>query len=839
MLMLFTVSSISMKYIKTILFAAIFIVSCLSAPKSQAQSIPQNLSNVDVNQLTDTQIRQYMQQAQLAGLTDNQLIAQAQNRGMSDQQIQLLQDRVNSIRTKDGTTVSSATGGLDSSARSSRRLNYRPDTAGNGKEPVDAYDAFRPKIFGANLFRNKNIKFEPNLKMATPINYILGPDDQLLVSVYGKSVANWKLDVTPEGNVNLPGIGVVNVAGKTIEQVTTLIKMKLVANNYAIGNGTNVQISLGNIRSIRVIMTGQLVRPGTYTLPSLATAFTALYSAGGPSDNGSFRQINIIRNNHIIRHLDIYDFLTKGDQKDNISLQDQDIIQVPTYRTRVELAGEVKIPGLFEVLPGETLNDILNFAGGFSDQAYTARIKIIQISDQQKKLTDVVENDYKSYTPLRGDKYIIDRILDRYTNRVTITGAVFRPGQYELQKGLTVSGLIANAGGVKEDAFAGHGNITRLNPDNSKQIIPFNINDIINKKAAEIYLLREDSLSIVSIFDLRDKYEVSIKGEVRKPGRFAYADSMTVSDLIIKAGGFAEGASAKRIEVARRVNNSDPTAKGSFVAQVFSVNVDEKLTVEASGFVLKPFDIVSIYGLPGYEKQRIVRVNGEVLYPGYYTIQKKNEKISDIIARAGGLSASADVEGGTLKRSNIAILGVDKNKADTAALEKERVDRLNRLKRNFKDSTQTADATAQRNNYVGIDLKSILAQPGSSIDLLIEDGDEIRVPKQQQIVRVNGEVLYPSAVVYSESKSFMDYVLNAGGYSPEALKRGAYVVYPNGTVKGTRKFLFFNNHPSVRPGSEIYVPKKPAPRGDVGQQILAYSTGLVSLLAIILGITKL
>jgi protein involved in polysaccharide export with SLBB domain len=702
------------------------------------------------------------------------------------------------------------------------------------------YEAMKPKIFGAELFRNKNIKFEPNLKLATPVNYVVGPEDQIYVNIYGKSVANWKLDVSPEGNINLPGVGILNVSGKTIEQATAAIKGKLRANNYAVGSGTSVAVSLGNIRSIQVIITGQVVRPGTYTLPSVATVFNALYAAGGPNDNGTFRQIAIIRNNRIIRHLDVYDFLTKGEEKDNIVLQDQDIIQVPTYRTRVELSGEVKIPALFEVLPGEALWDVIGFAGGFTDQAYTARIKVIQISDQQKRITDVIENDYKSYTPLRGDKYVIERILERYANRVTIRGAVFRPGEYELQKGLTVSRLIANAAGLKEDAFGGRGSIIRLNPDNSRALIPFNVKEILNKTAADIPLQREDSVSIASIFDLRDKYQVTIKGEVRKPGTFSYADSMTVADVIIKAGGFAEGASARRIEVSRRVSNSDPTSKRSIVAQVFSVNVDQALAAGTANFILKPFDIVSVYGLPGYEKQRTVKVAGEVLYPGYYTIQTKNEKISDLIARAGGVSASADVDGGTLRRSNIAILGADKNKADTAELARERAARLARLKRSYKDSTKTVEDTViQRNNYVGIDLKRILQKPGSSIDLLVEDGDEIRVPKQQQIVRVNGEVLYPSAVVYSKGKDFKDYVLNAGGFSPTALKRGAYVVYPNGTVRGTRKLLWVNIHPPVKPGSEIYVPKKQPPRGDIGQQILGYTTGLASLGAIILGIISL
>ncbi|RYE17345.1 MAG: capsule biosynthesis protein, partial [Sphingobacteriaceae bacterium] len=498
----------------------------------------------------------------------------------------------------------------------------------------------RPKIFGADLFSNKNLSFEPNLKLATPINYIIGPDDQLNINVYGSSLVNWKLDVSPEGNINIPGIGIVNVAGKTIENATSIIKNKLSANNYAIGRGTSVQVSLGNIRSIRVIIIGQVNRPATYTLPSLATVFNALYAAGGPNETGSFRQIEIIRNGRRIRTLDVYDFLTRGSQKDNIGLQDQDIIRVPTYRTRVEMAGQVKIPALFEVLPGESLQTVINYAGGFTDSAYTARIKVTQISDQQRKLTDVVEADYNSYIPLRGDRYFIQSVLNRFENRVTINGAIFRPGEYELQNGLTLSQLIANAAGIKEDAFTERGTVTRLKPDNSVQILDFSVKDVLNK-IGDIVLQREDVVDISSIFDLRDKYTITINGSVRKPGIFAFGENMKVEDLILKAGGFAEGATSKRIEVARRVNDADPQSKSTRVAQVFSINVDSQLKLNSVNFLLKPFDIVSIYSLPGYEKQKTVKVEGEVLYPGSYTIQTKNEKISDLITRAGGLTVSA------------------------------------------------------------------------------------------------------------------------------------------------------------------------------------------------------
>jgi protein involved in polysaccharide export with SLBB domain len=611
----------------------------------------------------------------------------------------------------------------------------------------------------------------------------------------------------------------------------------------------------------------------------LATVFNALYAAGGPNDVGSFRQIEVIRNNRIIRHLDLYDFLVKGSQKDNISLQDQDVIRVPTYKIRVELDGEVKIPALFEVLPGETLQDILDYAGGFTDEAYTARIKISQVSDQQRKITDVFENDYKNYTPLRGDKFTVDRILDRYENRVQIQGAVFRPGVFELQKGLTIAQLIKNAGGLKEDAFTGRGSIIRLNADNTPQQLSFSVKDVMNNPKADFLLKREDSVIISSVFDLRDQYKVKIKGEVRNPGEFVFADSMKVADLIIKAGGFAEGASVKRIEVSRRVFDSDPQVLNSRIAQVFSVDVDEGLKTGEGNFTLMPYDIVSVYSLPGYETQKTVKVEGEVIYPGYYTIQKKNEKISDIIARAGGLTKSADIDGSSLKRDNAAVLGVDKTKIDTTELDQERMDNLKRLQGDYNgvnsnnngngkssngntagngNSTNGTsnngnvsngdarnnmnaknDSTAQlRNNYVGIDLKKILQKPGGSEDLILENEDVLRVPKQQQTVRVNGEVLYPSAIVYSKGKSFRGYVLNAGGFSPNALKRGAYIVYPNGTVRGTSKILFFNSHPKVKPGSEIYVPMKPEPKGNP-QEIIGITTGVASLGAILLGIFTL
>ena len=808
-----------------------------------AQTLPQNLSNFNVDNYSDDQIRQLLQNAQSQGLTDSQLIQMAESRNLPASEAQRLQARINEIRKKDGNTATYS-GASDSLANSDqlRRQNItQPGDTLTRQNRIDIFRTLQPKIFGASLFRNaKANTFQPNLKVATPLNYIIGPDDKLIISVYGNSVANWSLTVTPDGNINIPGVGILNVAGKTIEQATASIKSRLAANRYAIGNGTSVQVSLGDIRSISVRIQGELVRPGTYTMASLSTAFDALYAAGGPSDIGSFRKIEIIRDNRVIRKLDLYDYLVHGNHKDDIVLRDQDEIHVPPYGMHIELRGEVKVPAIFEPLPTEKLQNIIDYAGGFTDQAYTARIKVLQTSDRQRRIGDILEKDFNTYVPKRGDVYTVDRILNRFENRVLITGAVFRPGEYELQQGLTVSQLIKNAGGLKEDAFTARGSIIRLNPDNTIQQLSFNIQDAMSGQSGDVILQREDSIYVTSVFNLRDKYKVTIKGQVRKPGDFNYADSMKVADLILKAGGFAEGASSKRIEVSRRVFDADPSQKDSRVAQVFSVNVDANLKYENINFTLRPFDIVSVYSLPGYETQKVVKVEGEVIFPGYYTIEKKNEKISDLIRRAGGLTQSADIEGGSLKRDNAAVLGVNKTKLDTLNLSRERAERLKRLQRSYKDTIGNDADTAQfRNNYVGIDLKKILARPGNGEDLILENGDVLRVPKEQQTVRVNGEVLYPSAVVYNNGKSFKGYVLNAGGFSPSALKRGAYIVYPNGTVKGTTKFLFFNNHPKVKPGSEIYVPKKPVSKGDVGTQILAYTTGLASLGAIILGMLSL
>ncbi len=791
-----------------------------------SQSNSGNLSTVNIDELSDSQIKELLVRAKASGESDAALLQAARDRGMSAEQVENLKSRIVAIEVQQRSSVDTS--------KQNRNTIYNIVQSKNGQGPVST-DNLLPRAFGSDLFTGGGNSFEPNMRLATPVNYVLGPDDQLNINIYGYSVDNWKLSVSPEGNINIPHVGIVNVSGKTIEQATALIKSKLKSNNYAIDNGTTVNVTLGDIRSIKVVITGEANKPGTYTLSSLSTVFNALYAAGGPNQSGSFRNIEIIRDNKLIRKLDVYSFLVSANQKDNIGLKDQDIIRIPHYEVRVQLSGEINHPALFEVQPGETISDLLKFAGGFTDVADRDKMQVITISDGQRSIADIYKSNFAHYKPENGDKYVVGRILERFSNRITIAGAVSRPGNYALETGLTLSKLIIKASGLRPDAFTPRGTITRLNPDNTVSILSFDVKDVIGNSSKDILLQREDLVTISSIFDFRDNYTISVKGEVRRPGDYAFADSMTLENAIIQAGGLTEAASPSRIEVSRRAMSSDANSVNGIIAKVYTVTVIDQLGLNSTNFPLKPFDIVSIYTEPGYQKQQTIKIEGEVLYPGYYTIQTKNERISDIIKQAGGLTVFAYADGGTLKREYSATLGFDKNKVDTNLIKVEQETRLRKVSQSISDSTFLSTGNF-RNNYVGIDLNKIIKNPRSETDLLLKDGDVISVPKQQETVSISGQVLIPSSVVYSPGKSFKSYILNAGGFADRALKRKSSILYPNGTVKGTSRFLFFINYPTVKPGSQIYVPKKSPPSGNFSQSAIALTGALASLGILILGI---
>ncbi len=799
-----------------------------------------NYATIKVDELSDSKIRELMQRAESIGYNDAQLEQMAAAQGMKQEEVLKLRKRVTEMR-KQSQPINQPT---VKKSQSERQVNGQTDSltqSGQNKEDLldQAFEDLKPKIFGAALFKNTTMTFAPDLRLATPKSYVIGPDDQLLIDISGDNEANYDLKVSPEGTINVQYVGPISVGGLTIEQAINKIKSSLAATYSGLRNGrTQVAINLGNIRSIKVTLNGQVTKPGTYTLSSLSSVFNALYASGGPNQNGSFRNIQVIRNNKVVSTIDIYDFLINGIQKTNIRLQDQDVINIPVYSTRIEVSGEVKNPAIFESIAGEHFDDVLRYAGGFSTAAYQARVKVIQNTDRERKITDIFSADFNSYLPKNGDKYFVEPILDRFENKIEIAGAVFRPGLYELEKGLTLAGLIKKAEGLKEDAFLSRGYISRLNADNSVVLLSFDLSKVSTGKE-DVVLQREDKITISSIFDLRDEYQVSITGEVRQPQSFKFAENMTLPDLIQMAGGFKDSATPNRIEISRRIKDSKIKSEGATIAQVFTVGVDQNLQIIGDDFVLKPFDIVSVRAAEGYQVQKQVFIEGEVLYPGAYTVTNKNERISDLIIRAGGLTPSAYQEGASLKRPESAKKS-DKRAIDQTEEEKNSLAILKRSQKSISaDSTNLEDLKAViASDLVGINLEKILKKPGSSLDLLLEEGDVVRIPGQLQTVKVSGEVLNPNSAVYIRSKGFRQYINTAGGFSPRALRKGSFIKYANGSAQATSQFLFFRSYPQVKPGAEIFVPLKPEREKLNAQAWIGIGTAIASLGAIIVSLLK-
>ena len=715
---------------------------------------------IDPNSVSNDQLLKYYQQAKSMGMTDMQIEKTAMEKGYTVDDITRLKQRVfetagngiNSQNKRDtlGTQRVSANESIDSSGLS------------QFKQPSKS-----SLIFGASFFSNNVMTFEPNLRLATPKNYILGPDDVLIVDIYGNAVDNFTLKVSPEGTVKMLNLSPVYVNGQTIEQASERIINKLRTAYSSLNRaGTFANVTLGAVRSIKVMVTGEVQRPGSYTVSSLASAFNALYQSGGPTQNGTYRKIQVRRNNVVIRTIDLYDFLLNADLKDNIALRDQDIILIPPYENRVELIGEVKRPGLFEAKEGENLADLLRFAGGFLPEAYSASVNLRRSTGTEYKISAVSKVDFSKLHLENGDKYTVGSILKRFENRVLIEGAVLRPGEYAIEtNSATVGELIKKAEGLREDAFLGRAVILRKKDNLEPELIAFNLGDLINGKTADIPLKKEDQVQINSLSDLKGEFQVTISGSVNKSGTFAYSEHMTVEDLILLSGGLSEGAVPYRIEIARRVKE-DTTGLASFQnVRIFSYSLDKSIAVDKGTvpFELQPFDVVFIRSSPRYETQKTAFINGEVMYPGHYPIISNYERISELISKAGGLKPNSYIQGAQLIRDG---------------------------------------------KPVGLDLKSILTTPNQSANILIQLGDTLTIPKKLETINIGGEVLNPSIVNFNKKNSFRDYIAKAGGFTEKAKKSKSYVIYPNGIIDRTRKFLFFNIYPRVAPGSSITVPVK-------------------------------
>lgn len=785
---------------------------------------PAQVQQMKVENLSDEEIRQLVAEMKRNKISFDQIDSYARQKSIPQSEVVKLKDRIRTLYLDKELTGSKPD--AVEQVQADRSVGDGNTISAKDVQPMTEADIRRSKIFGAELFSNKNLTFEPNLRMPTPSNYMLATSDELIIDVYGYSEVQHKLKVSPEGYVRIPYLGPVYVSGLTIEEATNRITKQLATIYGGIKSGnTFVQISLGNIRSIRVLLIGEVVKPGSYTLPSLATVANALYASGGPDENGSFRDIQVIRNGQSVVTFDLYDFLKNGDLTNNIVLQDEDIIKVNPYKTRVELTGEIKRPAIFEVKEGETLQDVINVAGGYTDISYKDIIRAYRINNKEREVVNISSDEVATFKPRSGDKYFIDAILNRFTNRVMISGAVFHPGEYALEGNMTVADLIKKADGVKEDALQGRAIIFRLNEDYSPSGTSFNLQDVLSGKQT-VTLNREDSVVIYSKLALREEYQVKISGEINNPGYFTYADSLHVEDLILMAGGLKDAASLKRVEVARRIRDKDYTPSDSAIAIVAQFDIAADLSPMAE-FALQPFDEVVIRKSPTYVEQTNVSIDGEVVYPGGYTINSKRERISDLMRRAGGLRPEAYAEGAVLLRKTFV------NSSDSALLDSKLQVYYNKLQ-DSADIYKVQNAVSRRDQLLGINLGEILKHPGSKYDLYLEEEDVIRIPKKLQTVQLFGEIYFPKKVRYDKGITFRDYIRGAGGFTNGALPRRSYIVYANGEVKSTRKVLFFNSYPKVKPGAEIYIPKKREKKGLSSQEAVGITTGIASLALIVI-----
>jgi len=851
---------------------------------------PAQLSTFNVDDLSDAQIQMFMERLQESGYTEAEIELALKSRGLPQVQIDKLKARMAQLQTGSVRTGTS----LDRSRTREMPEIKEDDLVGiltdDYEEILEREELEKNKrVFGYKLFNSETLTFEPSLNVPTPKDYMLGPGDEVIIDVWGASEQTYQEIISPEGYIKIPNLGPIYLNGLSIERASDRIKSRLteIYSGLSSRNGsapnTFSQVSLGQLRTITVHVIGEARRPGSFNVSSLSTVAHVLYLSGGPNYNGSMRQIDIIRDNKVEATVDVYDFLINGVLDNNITLKDGDIIRIKPYVNRIEIIGEVKREGIYETIEGETFGQLLKYAGGFTENAYTKMIKARRNKDGEKIFADLSLDELSKIETRNGDQVIVQGILERYQNRVQIKGAVFREGEYELTDGLTVKQLIEKAEGLRGDAFMERGLVYRTNEDYSYSVIPFNLRELIKGNYDAITLQREDIVQISSIYDLNDEQYVLINGEVKKSGTYPYFQNMTVEDLIIRAGGLRESASGSMVEVARRVRSVDEKETNQ-TAEIFNFSISKnlELTVEDSKFTLQPYDQIFIRKSPGYEPQVTLKVEGEVLYPGLYALKTKNERISDIIMRAGGLTTDGYAEGATLIRrtefnppktaeqirlENLAQLldAVEKRAMEedyTLESEAELLQqkRLQNVKNELEEMNLSEDTLVGREGIrmkrekltnlierdsinieaeelkyetIGINLEEILKNPGSKYDLILQDGDILTVPRQLQTVRLRGELLYPITVRYDQGLSFRNYISKAGGFSDDARKRKSYILYANGSVDRTRKFLFWNFYPKVQAGAEIIIPKKPDRQPMSAQAWVALSSSVATLALVV------
>ena len=794
--------------------------------KTMAQSLltTQDLSSVNIDNYSDADLISLLNQANESGLSESQVLKLASQKGLPDIEVSKLKDRLDVIISSQNLNqnVSPGIAGRDS------MRGYLYDTL---KFPVQRFQS-NDSIFGSELFTSSSLAFEPNLRIATPAGYVLGPDDGIIIYVYGYSEKKYDVRVNEYGEIYIPNVGPILVNGLTIEQATERIKSKLASTIYkAINSGqTKVQVTLGKIKSIHITIIGQARKPGSFTVSSLTTLFNALYLCGGPTSMGSYRDIEIIRGN-TKRTADLYNFLVNGDKKDNILLQEGDVIRIPYYKNRVKISGRVKRPGKFEMLDSETFGDLLKYCGGFTDDAYRGAVTIIRITDSTRKIIDVNSSSYNSFQINGSDEYIVRKLQDEYGNRIIISGSVNRPGPYALAEGITLKNLIEKAGGLSEDAYTKGATIFRYLNNKLPTTLSVDIDSVLSYNQ-KIYLQKNDSVYIHSIFDFKDKNYITVEGNVRKPGTVPWREKFSLRDALLSVGGLTESGDSTNIEINRRLKNANIDQANHDESKIFDIDLTSK-NEDASNIYLEPYDMIIIKTLPGYTEQRSVLLLGEVKSPGRYGLENSGDRIVDVLRRAGGFKASADSTSITIRRSTTSNLSVE---------EKEKLFQriLNISPDSIAQNARLRNELYKSYDLISVDLTTAFAHPQSSENLILENGDVLTIDRNSNLVKVEGEVYYPTIVPYKPNMNLKYYIEQAGNFTPYARKSGALVIHSDGKAETVKHFLWFKSYPSVTRRSEIYVPQKlKTNKTKLGAAELALIVSALGILAnVIINITK-
>ena len=772
--------------------------------------------------MSDDEVISYVKNAVNQGKSQQTIYKEVVARGVSTSQLQRIKDKYE--QQKENAVVKKSNKNVDT-----QRVN--PEQA-EDKAPAQSNDMTVDgpeggiKVFGRDIFRTANLTFEPSMNIATPVNYRLGPGDELQIEVWGASEANITQKVTPDGYISIPNVGPVNVNGLTVQAATNRIKAKLsqIYSGLASSNvnlSTHVKVSLGQIRTIQVNIMGEVARPGTYALSSFSTVFHALYKAGGMSKMGSLRNIKVVRGGRTVATVDVYDYIINGRSHSDIRLQEGDVILASPYDALVLIKGKVKRPMYYEMKSSESIRTLIGFAGGFSNDAYRGAVTVDRNNTKERTVATVDDMNYGVFKVKDGDVVSVGEILDRYDNRIEVKGAVYRPGYYELGKDIqTVKDLIEKADGLLEYAFTNRAVLHRENDDKTLEVISLNVKAIIDGTEADVTLRKNDVLFIPSKYDLEQKGTLEIRGEVYKPNVFPYAANTKLEDLIIMAGGLTESASTVRVDVTRRIIDRKGTKKQKEIAQTFSFGVKDGFVVEGEpGFVLEPYDQVFVRRSPGYSEKVNVTVSGEVEFEGDYSLNVRNERLSDVLEKAGGLTEFAYIEGARLERQM------------TPEEYKQAQELMDMVASNNKISGNDSIVVPQvsRTYPVGIDLKEILANPHSAIDPVLQDGDVIVIPQYMTTVSVSGSVRKPNSVVYDPKMKLKDYISEAGGYAERARKSGTFILYPNGHIKELGRNASAKD---IMGGSKIIVPQKGRSQWNLGTTLTSITTS-VSMLAVI------